>query len=196
MYEAPPSSGVHPFPQRHRGQSASEKTVHVIVDNYAAHKHPDVLEWLARHPRFVFHFTPTSASWLNAERGDPDNRIRYRGRQEVIYACTRAEQQRWRPADKRMIIKALDRAEERVLQVINATRAAHPSWLRHRMALRPAEQAHRALKTEGKIIIFLPVRCRNGKKRRDHPAKFVRRDQRRAFDDDAQVASIVRVAAV
>jgi hypothetical protein len=34
--------------------------VHVIVDNYAAHKHPKVLEWLGRHPRFVFHFTPTS----------------------------------------------------------------------------------------------------------------------------------------
>jgi len=45
------------------------KSVHVIVDNYAAHKHPKVLEWLARHPRFVFHFTPTSASWLNAVEG-------------------------------------------------------------------------------------------------------------------------------
>lgn len=45
------------------------KAVHVIVDNYAAHKHPNVLAWLARHPRFVFHFTPTSASWLNAVEG-------------------------------------------------------------------------------------------------------------------------------
>jgi transposase len=42
------------------------KLVHVILDNYAAHKHPKVLAWLARHPRFVFHFTPTSCSWLNA----------------------------------------------------------------------------------------------------------------------------------
>src|SRR5580700_8891979 len=42
------------------------KAVHVIVDNYAAHKHPKALEWIDRHPRFVFHFTPTSASWLNA----------------------------------------------------------------------------------------------------------------------------------
>ena len=66
------------------------------------------------------------------ERGDPDNRIRYRGRQEVIYACTRAEQQRWRPADKRMIIKALDRAEERVLQVINAERDVLADLARHR----------------------------------------------------------------
>src|ERR1700737_2045348 len=45
------------------------KIVHVILDNYAAHKHPKVVEWLARHPRFVFHFTPTSASWLNAVEG-------------------------------------------------------------------------------------------------------------------------------
>ena len=45
------------------------KIVHVILDNYAAHKHPKVREWLARHPRFVFHFTPTSASWLNAVEG-------------------------------------------------------------------------------------------------------------------------------
>jgi len=42
------------------------KLIHVILDNYAAHKHPKVLTWLARHPRFVFHFTPTSCSWLNA----------------------------------------------------------------------------------------------------------------------------------
>jgi transposase len=45
------------------------KLVHVILDNYAAHKHPNVLKWLARHPRFIFHFTPTSASWINAVEG-------------------------------------------------------------------------------------------------------------------------------
>jgi len=45
------------------------KTVHAILDNYAAHKHPDVRKWLARHPRWTFHFTPTSASWLNAAEG-------------------------------------------------------------------------------------------------------------------------------
>ena len=37
-----------------------------MLDNYATHKHPKVLAWLARHPRWTFHFTPTSASWLNA----------------------------------------------------------------------------------------------------------------------------------
>jgi transposase len=39
--------------------------LHLIVDNYATHKHPKVKAWLNRHPRFHFHFTPTSASWLN-----------------------------------------------------------------------------------------------------------------------------------
>jgi transposase len=42
------------------------KAVHIIVDNYATHKHPKVLEWIENHHRFVFHFTPTSTSWLNA----------------------------------------------------------------------------------------------------------------------------------
>src|SRR5512132_2500071 len=45
------------------------KVVHVILDNYATHKHPKVKTWLERHPRFVFHFTPTSCSWLNAVEG-------------------------------------------------------------------------------------------------------------------------------
>jgi transposase len=42
------------------------KVIHAIVDNYATHKHPKVKAWLARHPRWTFHFTPTSGSWLNA----------------------------------------------------------------------------------------------------------------------------------
>ena len=42
------------------------RLVEVILDNYASHKHPKVLKWLSRHPRFSFHFTPTSCSWLNA----------------------------------------------------------------------------------------------------------------------------------
>ena len=47
-------------------QVAAGKPIHVVLDNYATHKHPKVLAWLARHPRWTFHFTPTSASWLNA----------------------------------------------------------------------------------------------------------------------------------
>src|SRR5215469_10409751 len=42
------------------------KLIHAILDNYAAHKHPKVRAWLARHPRWTFHFTPTSCSWANA----------------------------------------------------------------------------------------------------------------------------------
>jgi transposase len=42
-----------------------EKELHLIADNYAAHKHPTVRDWLAKHPRFHMHYTPTSASWLN-----------------------------------------------------------------------------------------------------------------------------------
>ena len=64
--------------QRHRHQefirflNAVEATVpagkmiHAILDNYATHKHPKVRAWLERHPRWTFHFTPTSGSWLNA----------------------------------------------------------------------------------------------------------------------------------
>jgi len=39
--------------------------LHLIVDNYGTHTHPNVKAWLAKHPRFVLHFTPTSSSWLN-----------------------------------------------------------------------------------------------------------------------------------
>ena len=61
--------------QRHRHQefirflnaiekrAPARKTIQAIVDNYATHKHPKVRQWLARHPRWTFHFTPTSASW-------------------------------------------------------------------------------------------------------------------------------------
>jgi transposase len=56
------------------------KRLHLIVNNYATHSHPDVQKWLARHPRFVMHFTPNSASWLNMVerffRDITDKRIR------------------------------------------------------------------------------------------------------------------------
>jgi transposase len=50
-------------------QVPARKSIHAIIDNYATHKHPKVQKWLARHPRWTFHFTPTSASWLNAVEG-------------------------------------------------------------------------------------------------------------------------------
>jgi transposase len=67
--------------QRHRHQEficflnaihaevPAKRAVHVILDNYATHKHPEVTAWLATHKRFTFHFTPTSCSWLNAVEG-------------------------------------------------------------------------------------------------------------------------------
>jgi transposase len=67
--------------QRHRHQEfirflnaiqatvPADKAVHVVLDNYAAHKHPKVRAWLARHERFTFHFVPTSCSWINAVEG-------------------------------------------------------------------------------------------------------------------------------
>jgi transposase len=46
-------------------ETPKDKTLHLIADNYATHKHPVVQAWLEKHPRFNMHFTPTSASWLN-----------------------------------------------------------------------------------------------------------------------------------
>jgi len=46
-------------------ETLKDKEIHLIADNYATHKHPNVQKWLERHPRFKVHFTPTSASWLN-----------------------------------------------------------------------------------------------------------------------------------
>jgi transposase len=55
-------------------------SLHLIVDNYATHSHPNVQKWLAKHPRFIMHITPTSASWLNMVerffRDITDKRIR------------------------------------------------------------------------------------------------------------------------
>ena len=67
--------------QRHRHQEfirflntverevAADQAVHVVLDNYATHKHPKVKAWLQRHSRFTFHFTSTSCSWANAVEG-------------------------------------------------------------------------------------------------------------------------------
>ena len=67
--------------QRHRHQEfirflnaverevPADTAVHVVLDNYATHKHPRVKAWLRRHARFTFHFTPTSCSWANAVEG-------------------------------------------------------------------------------------------------------------------------------
>jgi len=46
-------------------QVPKDLQIHLILDNYATHKHEEVRKWLDKHPRFHLHFTPTSSSWLN-----------------------------------------------------------------------------------------------------------------------------------
>ena len=53
------------FLQIVNAKTPSDIDLHLIVDNYATHKHPRVQSWIKRHPRFHLHFTPTSSSWLN-----------------------------------------------------------------------------------------------------------------------------------
>lgn len=53
------------FLQGIEAEYPGETAIHLILDNYATHKHPKVKAWLAKRPRFVVHFTPTSASWMN-----------------------------------------------------------------------------------------------------------------------------------
>jgi transposase len=54
------------FLRRIDQETPAGRDLHLILDNYAAHKTQAVKRWVARHPRFHFHFTPTSASWANA----------------------------------------------------------------------------------------------------------------------------------
>jgi transposase len=53
------------FLKRLDQETSPDQPLHLIVDNYATHKHPTVRRWLKRHPRFCVHFTPTASSWLN-----------------------------------------------------------------------------------------------------------------------------------
>jgi transposase len=57
------------FLRRIHRETPPELDIHLIVDNYATHKHPKVRLWLDRHPRFHLHFIPTSSSWLNVIEG-------------------------------------------------------------------------------------------------------------------------------
>lgn len=53
------------FLERIDAEVPPQLDVHLVLDNYATHKTPDIMRWLLRHPRFHLHFTPTSSSWLN-----------------------------------------------------------------------------------------------------------------------------------
>ncbi len=81
------------FLRRLDGEFPPALDLHLILDNYGTHTHPKVRRWLARHPRFHLHFTPTSASWLNLVerwfRELTDKRIRrgvFRSVSELITA--------------------------------------------------------------------------------------------------------------
>jgi transposase len=83
------------FLKRIDRETPPELELHLIVDNYATHKHASVKQWLDRHPRFHLHFTPTSSSWLNLIerwfRDLTDKRIRrgvFRSVEELIQAIT------------------------------------------------------------------------------------------------------------
>jgi transposase len=111
------------------------KTLHLICDNYATHKHPNVQKWLEKHPRFNMHFTPTSASWLNMVerffRDISENRLR-RGvftsvpdltaaiEQYVVHHNTNPKPFIW-TASARDILQKVIRANSRLSSKQNAT---------------------------------------------------------------------------
>jgi transposase len=81
------------FLQQIDAETPAGLDLHLIVDNYATHKHPKVIAWLKRHARFHIHFTPTSSSWLNLVerwfREITDKRIRrgvFRSVKELVTA--------------------------------------------------------------------------------------------------------------
>ena len=88
--------GISKYMARHRHQewirflkhidaeTPPDRELHLIVDNYATHKHPKVKAWLKRHKRFHMHFIPTSSSWLNVIEGFFRNRDHKRLRRGVF----------------------------------------------------------------------------------------------------------------
>ena len=111
-------------------ETPPEVDLHLIVDNYATHKHPKVKAWLKRHPRFHMHFTPTSSSWLNmVERWFRDltvKRIRrgiFRSVEELIEAIEGyIDEHNGNPKPFVWTAKAQD--------ILEKVRRARPSWIR------------------------------------------------------------------
>lgn len=107
-------------------RTPKDKDLHVILDNHSAHKTPAIMEWLEAHPRVHFHFTPTSASWLNAVEGwfaQLERRALYRGvfssvgdlTDELLHFIKVHNRQLAKPfqwkADAKQILAAVDRAK-------------------------------------------------------------------------------------
>ena len=105
--------------------------LHLVLDNSSTHKTPDVRQWLEAHPRFHLHFTPTSASWLNAVEGwfgRLERRALYRGvftsvkelREEIqrfirVHNAKSAKPLRWNKSAA-SILDAVERAKQTALQ--------------------------------------------------------------------------------
>jgi transposase len=111
---------------------APELNVHLILDNYATHKHPKVLGWLKKRPRFHLHFTPTSSSWLNmVERffGEITRRVIRPGSfahlgelvtaimQFLVQHNEKPKRYVWR-ADPKQVLEKIDRAWESLLEAM------------------------------------------------------------------------------
>lgn len=107
-------------------RTPKEEDLHVILDNHSAHKTPAIMAWLEAHPRVHFHFTPTSASWLNAVEGwfsQLERRALYRGvfssvselKEELLRFIKVHNRQLAKPfqwkADAKQILAAVDRAK-------------------------------------------------------------------------------------
>ena len=84
-------------------QTPPDLDLHLIVDNYATHKHARVQGWLAKHPRFHIHFIPTSSSWLNlvesffakiTSQDDPPRNLPLRRRPHRRHRCLHRPSQR------------------------------------------------------------------------------------------------------
>jgi hypothetical protein len=71
-------------------------------------------------------------AYRRRQRDEPDNRLQYHGRSEIVYARTEIERRRWRLADKGIVIAALDRTEERVARIMHSGGDALSSLMRER----------------------------------------------------------------
>lgn len=116
-------------------ETPADLDLHLILDNYATHKHPKVLRWLAKRPRFHLHFTPTSSSWLNlVERFFRDLTVdvvrqgSFTSVKELVYAMTdylaernlKPTRYQWRAKGADILAK-IQRARQKLAKINNLT---------------------------------------------------------------------------
>ena len=115
--------------------------IHVILDNYATHKHPKVQAWLARHPRWMFHFTPNSGSWMNAVEGFFSALTRRRLKRGVFHSVVDLQDAIDRyigEHNRRPQALRLDQARRRYPRQAESPECVWPRRSRRRSALRRA----------------------------------------------------------